>query len=213
MLVGIHQLLIIIRTPCLWCGLPRTRTVPPLLLLLFCWCIPTIHKRARAASAEWVGLDDSIHEIERMLWDAAIDVSQSQPLSARAAASLARLWQDDAEALCHVTAVLATLGNVSGATATCRQALRVHPYEPCVSVARMLLAATHPATCTADSPCLSLQAIFCSLHFALWRCEFDAFDVLRLRAIDAVATAVAGHTCPYSHMHSASSSVSVLLWC
>lgn len=35
-------------------------------------------------------------------------------------------------------------------------------------------------------------AIFCSLHFAMWRCDFAALDALRERAVAAVEAAVAG---------------------
>jgi hypothetical protein len=55
-------------------------------------------------------------ELERLLWEAA-SVGPPQRGAVRAATALARLWQDDADALCHVTSVLAGLGDVDGATA------------------------------------------------------------------------------------------------
>ena len=103
--------------------------------------------------------------LERLLWRAASDGAQPRAHAARAAAALRRLWQDDAEALCHVTAVFAALGQVDDAASVCRRAEHVQPLEPC--------------------------AIFCALHYALWTCSFDSYASLRERAVAAVAAAVA----------------------
>ena len=112
------------------------------------------------------GGDESVQELEHLLWDAAIDSSQPQHVKFRAAWSLARLWQDDdTDAMCHVTAILANLGFTNGAAAVCRRAFRVNPQEPC--------------------------AIFCNLHFALWTCDFDTVEALRGRATAAVESAIA----------------------
>lgn len=99
------------------------------------------------------------HALEHLLW------SEVGGAGGRSAAALARLWQDDAEALCHVASAMASVGHTRRADATCRRALRVQPREAC--------------------------AIFCLLHFALWTCDFDSVDALRARAIAAVESAVA----------------------
>ena len=106
--------------------------------------------------------------LERLLWDAAggsRGPGRPPNAQARASVALARLWQDDAEALCHVASVLASIGHTRRAEAACRRALRVQPREAC--------------------------AIFCVLHFALWTCDFDSADALRPRAVAAVESAVA----------------------
>ena len=105
--------------------------------------------------------------LERLLWDTASGSGgQGRPnAQARALVALARLWQDDAEALCHVASALASVGHAHRAEAACRRALRVQPREAC--------------------------ATFCALHFALWTCDFDSADALRARAIAAVESAVA----------------------
>jgi hypothetical protein len=107
------------------------------------------------------------HALEHLLWDEVGGAGGRGPPQAqvRAAAALARLWQDDAEALCHVASAMASVGHTLRADATCRRALRVQPREAC--------------------------AIFCVLHFALWTCDFDSVDALRARAVAAVESAVA----------------------
>ena len=106
------------------------------------------------------------HALEHLLWDVGGAGGRGPPQAqARAAAALARLWQDDAEALCHLASAMASVGHTLRADATCRRALRVQPREPC--------------------------AIFCVLHFALWTCDFDSVDALRARAVAAVESAVA----------------------
>ena len=121
---------------------------------------------AQSAGGEVEGDESLPQELERLLWEAASDGPRARAL--RAALSLKRLWQDDADALCHVTALVASIGHVDVAASVCRQALRAQPREAC--------------------------AIFCSMHFALWNCDFDALDALRARAVAALEVAVASHT-------------------
>ena len=105
-------------------------------------------------------------ELEGLLWAAASDGTQSKAHSMRAAFALTRLWRHDSDALCHVTSILARLGHVYEAAATCRRAFRIEPRQAC--------------------------ATFCSLHFALWTCDFAALDALREHAVSAVEAAIAG---------------------
>lgn len=53
-------------------------------------------------------------ELERLLWEAA-SAGPPQRGAVRAATALSRLWHDDADALCHITSVLARLGEIEGA--------------------------------------------------------------------------------------------------
>jgi len=78
------------------------------------------------AAAPEAGTDDVerpalVAEVERLLWDAAT-ADARDGIVMRAGQALARMWQDDADALCHLTAVMAGHGLAGNAAAgECRR--------------------------------------------------------------------------------------------
>ena len=145
---------------------------------IFCLLLSIIVKTFGSPAEDQEGstVDELLaQELERLLWTAASDHAQSSTHALRAASTLARLWQDDSEALCHVTSVLAGLGHVDAAAAACRRAFLVQPQEDC--------------------------AIACSLHFAIWTCDFKAIDAVRPRAIARVESQVVHTSTPSALGH------------
>jgi len=97
-----------------------------------------------------VGQDmEEVATVERTVWDNLI-LASSKEVASRAGITLIRLWEEDGEALCHLTQVLASKSLILLADGACRQAERASPLLPC--------------------------ALACRAHFALWGCDFDLAD-------------------------------------
>lgn len=90
------------------------------------WVAGAILSLVILAAAPEAGTDDVerpafVAEVERLLWDAAT-ADARDGMVIRAGQALARMWQDDPDALCHLTAVMAGHGLTGNAAAgECRR--------------------------------------------------------------------------------------------